>query len=145
MRLGRSFDEGDDGPGGWWILDEPELHLLSDEIVVPDLAGWCIERMKELPETPYFSLPPDWLCEILSPSTEANDRAEKMPVYALAGVCWIWLIDPVLKTLEIFRLDEKAWTMVKTHKGDSIVRAEPFDAIELEMGALWATPVKRAR
>jgi Uma2 family endonuclease len=140
-RIGRAFHEGDGGPGGWWILDEPELHLLDGaEVVVPDLAGWRAERMSTLPETAYFTLPPDWLCEILSPSTEADDRTDKMPVYAAAGVGHAWLLDPIVRTLEIFRLESGRWVLVTTFKGDAVVRAEPFDAIELDMGALWRGP-----
>src|SRR5262249_18885421 len=81
-RLNRLFDEGDGGPGGWWILDEPELHFPSGDIVVPDIAGWRVERMPALPETAYFEIVPDWICEVLSPSTAAEDRADKMPIYA---------------------------------------------------------------
>ena len=79
--LDRFFDEGDGGPGGFWILDQPELHLAAD-IVVPDLAGWRVERMPELPTAAFFELAPDWICEVLSPSTAAEDRADKMPIYA---------------------------------------------------------------
>jgi hypothetical protein len=85
--LGSAFDHDEDGPGGWWMLDEPELHLENaDDPIVPDLAGWRVERMPELPETAYFALPPDWICEVLSRGTAARDRADKMPIYAAAGV-----------------------------------------------------------
>jgi Uma2 family endonuclease len=134
------FGLGINGPGGWWIEDEPELHLGIDEdyeALVPDLAGWRKERMPELPETAYFSAVPDWICEILSPRTAAIDRAEKMPFYARAGVHHLWIIDAGVHTLEIFRLEGGAWTMVSTALGPKAVRAEPFAEIELELKHLW--------
>jgi Uma2 family endonuclease len=141
--IGGPFDHGQNGPGGWWILDEPELHLKVDDVLVPDLAGWRVERMPELPETPYFSIPPDWVCEVLSPSTEAVDRAEKMPIYAEAAVNFAWLVDPLNQTLEVHRREGATWLLVRTFKGEEPVRAEPFDAVEFALGSLWAKPVKR--
>ena len=136
--LGGPFDRGRGGPGGWIILDEPELHL-SDDIVVPDLAGWRRERMPRLPmEAAYFTLAPDWLCDVVSPSTQAFDRAEKMDVYAREGVTHAWLVDPLAKLLEAWRLERGKWLRIGTWTGDELVRAEPFEAIELELGALWA-------
>ena len=132
------FQRGRGGPGGWWILDEPELHLGSDpDIVVPDLAGWRRERMPELPTEPYFTLAPDWACEILSPSTAQLDRTRKLPLYGRKQVPNVWLVDPDAKTLEVFRLDGDTYRLVATHGGDVVVRAVPFDAIELELAALW--------
>jgi Uma2 family endonuclease len=131
------FRRGKGGPGGWILLDEPELHL-HDDVLVPDLTGWRRERMPELPDTPAFDLPPDWVCEVLSPSTTAFDRADKLPIYARDGVQHAWLVDPSAKTLEVLRLVGPSWLLVATWTGDRSVRAEPFDAIELELGALWA-------
>jgi Uma2 family endonuclease len=131
------FDQGRGGPGGWVLLDEPELHLHGD-VVVPDLGGWRRERMPELPDAAAFELAPDWICEVLSTSTAAIDRAKKMPVYARERVGSIWLIDPVVKTLEAYRLEGGRWTLLGTWEGDARVRAEPFDSIELELGRLWA-------
>jgi len=139
--LGPPFQFGSGGPGGWWILDEPELHLCDGEaIVVPDLAGWRAGTMPELPETAYFVQAPDWICEVLSPSTEAFDRAEKMPVYAQAGVGHAWLVDPVVRTLEVFRLHQGKWLLIETHRDNAVVRAEPFDAVELPLAVLWGKP-----
>lgn len=138
MKLGGPFDLGDDGPGGWIILDEPELHLHGD-ILVPDLAGWRRERMPTFPkEAAAFELAPDWICEVLSPSTAATDRADKMPIYARERVAHLWLVDPILKTLEVLRLGGAHYAIVATWADDAKVRAEPFDAIELELAALWA-------
>jgi len=136
MGVGGPFDRGIGGPGGWIILDEPELHL-GDEVLIPDMAGWRREHMPELPDVAAFELRPDWVCEVVSPSTEAHDRADKMPSYAAAGVSHVWLIDPIIATLEVFRLDG-AWRLVGTWKGDCKVRAEPFDAVELDLAALWS-------
>jgi Uma2 family endonuclease len=138
-RLGGPFDEGIDGPGGWVILDEPELHLGPEpDIVAPDLAGWHRDRLPELPDEPYLTLAPDWVCEVLSPSTEDVDRAEKMPVYARERVGHVWFVDPSLRTLEVFRLDGSSYRVITTYRGDASVRAEPFDAIELPLAVLWA-------
>jgi len=131
------FDLGNGGPGGWWIIDEPELHLDGD-IMVPDLAGWRRERMPELPETAWFDLAPDWACEILSPSTAQKDRVLKMPKYAHYGVAHLWLIDPLLQTLEAYELKNKQWSLVVTLKDQDCVRIAPFDAIEFSLGSLWA-------
>ena len=84
VRLGGPFDLGEGGPGGRVILDEPEVHL-GEHVLVPDLAGWRRERLPALPETAYFELAPDWVCEVLSPGTQAIDRADKMPIYADHG------------------------------------------------------------
>ncbi|MGZ3455258.1 MAG: Uma2 family endonuclease, partial [Polyangiales bacterium] len=130
----------DGGPGGWWILFEPELHFLSGDIVVPDIAGWRLERMPELPTTAYFTLSPDWICEVLSPSTAAEDRADKMPIYADAGVSHAWLIDPLVRTLEVMRLEQGRWFVRAAFRGDSVVRAEPFESIELSLADLWSPP-----
>lgn len=128
---------GDGGPGGWWILDEPELHL-GEEIVVPDLGGWQRERMPDLPEETFFRLPPDWVCEVLSPSTSRLDRTRKLPIYARAGVPYAWLIDPVAQTLEVYRLESGHWVVVATHGAEDRVTAPPFEATMLELGRLWA-------
>ena len=135
-RLGPPFDEGRGGPGGWQILDEPELHL-GKQVLVPDIGGWRIARLPRLPTTAYFAVPPDWVCEVLSPSTEVLDRAKKLRVYAEHGVRHAWLIDPVLRTIEVLRLDGGRWTLVATHEGQVTVAIEPFEAVALEVGALW--------
>lgn len=137
VELGGPFDKGKGGPGGWWILDEPEIHFYPGEPLVPDLAGWRRERMPALPETAYFETVPDWVCEVLSPSTAAVDRIEKMPIYASRGVAHAWLIDPLLETLEVFRMQSQGWFLAGTYRGAAVVRAEPFDAIELELASLW--------
>lgn len=137
MELGGPFDRAKGGPGGWILLDEPELHLHGN-VLVPDLAGWRRERMPELPDAAAFELAPDWVCEVLSPSTAAIDRAEKMPIYAHEGVSHTWLVDPVARTLEAFRFENARWTVLGTWRDDARVRVEPFEAFELELAGLWA-------
>ncbi|MEI8256998.1 MAG: Uma2 family endonuclease [Deltaproteobacteria bacterium] len=131
------FWRGRGGPGGWVILDEPELHLGAD-VLVPDLAGWRRERMPELPEVAAFTLAPDWVCEVLSPATARLDRVRKLPVFAREGVAHVWLVDPHAQTLEVFRLEQSRYVLVLTAAADEKVRAEPFDAIELGLDSLWS-------
>ena len=134
--LGAPFHFGRGGPGGWWILVEPELHLAEDTLV-PDLAGWRRERLATLPDAPAITLAPDWVCEILSPSTERLDRVRKLPAYARHGVVHAWLINPAARTLEVYRREGTSWVLVASHADDALVRAEPFDAIELDLLRLW--------
>lgn len=136
IKIGAPFHLGDGGPGGWWILDEPELHF-GEDVVVPDLAGWRRERMPVLPETAYFELAPDWVCEVISPSTARHDRAFKLPLYAREGVPHLWLADPLARTLEVLRLHEGAYKVLAVFSDEPAVRAEPFDSIELNLSAIW--------
>jgi Uma2 family endonuclease len=131
------YQRGRGGPGGWWILDEPELHL-GPHILVPDLVGWRRERLPTLPDEAYFSLAPDWVCEVLSPGTARIDRAVKMPVYAAQGVGWLWLVDPDIRTLEVYRLFEDHWRLEGAWKDDDPVRAAPFSEVTLQLNDLWA-------
>ena len=124
------------GPGGWLILFEPELHFGND-VLVPDLAGWRRSRLPEVPAEPYMTLAPDWICEVLSPSTEALDRNKKLRVYARERVAHAWLLDPTKRTFEVLALDGGKWDPIGTHEGLGKVRAAPFDAVEIELGTLW--------
>lgn len=123
-------------PGGWWILDEPELHF-EDDVLVPDLAGWCRDRLPVMPAAAFIPQAPDWLCEVISPSTGAVDRSRKMRIYAREGVGHLWLIDPTPRTLEVYRLEGGRWIVAANHGGDEVVRAEPFEAIEVTLGRWW--------
>ncbi|WP_286292435.1 Uma2 family endonuclease [Methylomarinovum tepidoasis] len=137
-RLGRHYDDGDGGPGGWWILVEPEVHFVRDtEVVVPDLAGWRRRRMPELPRDHRFEVVPDWLCEILSPATRSLDREVKMPCYARYGVSFLWLIDPEARTLEAFVSEPGEWRLSGRFEEDAEVKVAPFDAVPLPLGDLW--------
>ena len=130
------FDRGRGGPGGWWIIDEPELHL-GEDILVPDLAGWRRERMPEYPDAAYVTLPPDWVCEVLSPSTRRLDLQGKRPIYAREDVGHLWLIEPSDHTFEAFELREGRWVLTATAKDAEPVCVPPFDAVTFSLGDLW--------
>ncbi|MBI4952535.1 MAG: Uma2 family endonuclease [Myxococcales bacterium] len=132
------FQRGRGGPGGWVFLFEPELHLGAD-VLVPDLAGWRADRAPDL-AAPWTALAPDWLCEVLSDSTRTLDRVRKLPLYARAGVGHVWLLDPGARSLECYRRQEGGWLLVAAFGENDRVRAEPFEAIELELAGLWGTP-----
>ncbi len=136
IELGGPFDRGRGGPGGWWIVDEPELHL-GEEILVPDLAGWRRERMPALPDTAYFALAPDWTCEVLSASTRKLDLVRKRPIYAREGVPHLWLVDPVERILEAFELHEGRWVLIASVEDEEPVSIAPFEAITFSLGELW--------
>lgn len=137
MDLGGAFERGRGGPGGWIIFYEPELHVGSD-IVVPDLAGWTTERFPlAKSEETYFTTPPDWVCEVLSRSTARYDRTDKLTIYAREKIPFVWLVDPVIRTLEVLVLEGERWVMHGTFKDDEVVKAPPFEAVGLELGALW--------
>ena len=135
--LGPPFKRGRGGPGGWILLDEPELHL-GEDVLVPDLAGWRRERLPAVEDVAYFTLAPDWVCEVLSRSTEKIDRADKLPVYAAQGVGHVWLVNPRTRTLEVLRLHDGKWLTLAVHRDHQVVRAEPFDAIEFHLSSLWS-------
>ncbi len=134
--LGPPFKRGRGGPGGWMILDEPEVHL-GEHIVVPDLGGWRRERMPETPHAAFIELTPDWLCEVSSPGTRALDRGDKLEVYAEFGVRHIWLVEPLDRFVEVLRLDGVTYRIAQHASDDARVRLEPFDAIELDLSILW--------
>jgi Uma2 family endonuclease len=134
-KLGDSFDFGR-GPGGWLMFIEPELHFRND-VLVPDIAGWRRERLPSVPEDAFATLAPDWICEVLSPSTEHIDRGQKLPIYAREGVSHAWLVDPLRQSLEVLALESGTLAVVERHYGSDNVRAAPFAAIELELRALW--------
>ncbi|MDD5033900.1 MAG: Uma2 family endonuclease [Methylococcaceae bacterium] len=134
------FQKGRGGPGGWWIIDEPEVHFIRDvEVLVPDIAGWKRERMPALPSDHRFEVVPDWICEILSPSTQRKDRILKMKAYARHGVAYCWLVDPLAHTLESYALDEGGhWIVTGLYQEHEAVTAPPFDACTIGLGDLWA-------
>lgn len=139
--LGPPFRRGRGGPGGWILLDEPELHLVED-VLVPDIAGWRREHLPELPpDDAFLTVAPDFVCEVLSPSTQRKDRVLKLPIYCREAVRHAWLVDPVVQTLEIYRLDGDSYRLVGSFAGNKPVRGEPFDAIQLDLGALWGEPL----
>ncbi|OGR06137.1 MAG: hypothetical protein A2511_15220 [Deltaproteobacteria bacterium RIFOXYD12_FULL_50_9] len=127
---------GRGGPGGWIILDEPEI-AFGENILVPDLAGWKRDRFAKSKDHNWISVSPDWVCEILSPGTFRRDKIQKMPIYAQYGVPHFWLVDPMARTLETYRLESGKWTVMGVFADNDKVRAEPFQEIEIELGNLW--------
>ncbi|HEV7921259.1 MAG TPA: Uma2 family endonuclease [Thermoanaerobaculia bacterium] len=134
--LTNAFDFGNGGPGGWWILDEPELHLGAN-VMVPDIAGWRREHMPAMPDDHRFRITPDWVCEILSPSTTQFDLRRKLPIYADHGVPYTWVIDPLSRTLQVFTLESEHWLLAGVYGGEDKIRAVPFDAIEIDLTSIW--------
>lgn len=130
------YDRGSGGPGGWWILHEPELHL-GRNVLVPELAGWRRQRMPRLPEEAFHTLSPDWICEVISPSSERLDRVKKKRIYARTGVDHYWLVNPVAQTLEVLQRVGEIWQEILVVSGDEIVRADPFSVIEIRLAAWW--------
>lgn len=139
MEIGPPFQRGRGGPGGWIFMVEPELHL-GPHVVVPDLAGWRVERLPHHPTTPYVETRPDWVCELLSPSTENIDRGAKQRIYGTYGVEFMWLVDPVARRLEAYSLRDGHWLLHDTYVGDVAVDAPPFAAVPFQLTALWPLP-----
>ncbi|MCE7028008.1 Uma2 family endonuclease [Jiella avicenniae] len=136
MEVGDAFGRGRSGPGGWIIVSEPELHL-GRNVVVPDIAGWRKERLPSLPSTAFFEVAPDWVCEVLSPSTERYDRNAKRRIYADAGVGRMWFLDPRAELLETVQLSDGRWVVGPTFDNETEVCAAPFDAIAFPLTILW--------
>jgi Uma2 family endonuclease len=130
------YQKAQDGPGGWIFLFETEVKLGGD-LLVPDIAGWRRERLPGYPEKNYVTVAPDWVCEVLSGSTERRDRTAKRRIYAESGVPHLWLIDPRQQLLEVFELRGGQWLLIGTWRSDDIVRAPPFDAISFSLADLW--------
>jgi len=130
-------------PDGWIILYEPELHLGAPgdvDILVPDLAGWRRTRLPTPPDAPFITLAPDWVCEVLSPSTELRDRTAKLVIYAREGVGHLWLVSVRTRHVEVYRRDEAGlWTLLMTAQGHATVRLPPFEEVEIGLGRLWPT------
>ncbi|CCE24032.1 conserved protein of unknown function [Methylotuvimicrobium alcaliphilum 20Z] len=110
---------------------------MGPNILVPNLAGWRKERMPRFPDEAYFSLAPDWVCEVISPGTARTDRVVKMPIYAAESVQWLWLVDPDLRILEVYRLLDGHWLLERTWQNDDIVNAPPFDVTSMNLGGFW--------
>jgi len=134
----RRYSHGRDGPGGWWIVVEPEIHFARrTEVLVPDLAGWRRGRVPEIPDDAHIEVVPDWVCEILSPSTRSKDREIKMPLYARYGVAHVWLIDPAAETLEAYELRDAQWAQLGVYGADDTPAAAPFEVAAFRVGDLW--------
>ncbi len=137
IELGPPFRRGRGGPGGWLLLDEPELHLGPEpQILVPDLAGWRRERMPMVRREPFFTLVPDWVCEVLSPGTQRIDRGRKADLYAREGVKHLWLADVDARQIEAFELVGTRWQRIGAFT-DEVARIPPFDAVPLDIPSLF--------
>ncbi len=130
------FQHGNGGPGGWWLMYEPEIHL-NDDVLVPDLAGWRRDRLSKIGDKAHMTQAPQWVCEILSPSTEKIDRNQKLRIYAREGVCHVWLVHPIKRTLEVLRLADGRFVGLTTLKDDAVAQAEPFDAVPFPLTRIW--------
>lgn len=137
MIIGSAYQLGQNGPGDWLIIDEPELHLPTGDVLVPDLAGWRQSRMTDVPDDHKFTVTPDWICEALSGSTERIVRVKKMPAYARSGIRHAWIVEVDQQFVEIKRLVNGAWTDIGVFAGDDVVRAEPFELVEISLARLW--------
>ena len=136
IAIGAPFQFGRGGPGGWVFIPEHELHL-GPEIIVPDISGWTVQRYPANETTSYSIVPPDWLCEVLSPSTKRLDRFQKLPIYAEHGVKHCWFVDPIEKTLEVFILADGAYKIGPTFTDSAAVIAPPFEAHTFDLSLLW--------
>jgi len=130
------YEDGRAGPGGWWLLPETEVHLGAD-VIVPDLAGWRRARMPHFPDTAAILLAPDWACEVLSPKTSRMDRIIKRAIYEKNDVPYLWFVDPMVRSLEVLRLTDQGWLIEGTYSDADVVRARPFEAIDLPLCRHW--------
>lgn len=137
--LGGPFDDDDGfgGPGGWWIFVEVDVQLERHQVVRPDVAGWRRSRLPQPDEIRPIDVTPDWVCEVLSPSTEARDRGVKRDLYARHGVAHYWIVDPDARILEAFELSAERWTLLGTYGDGASVRLAPFEDVELDVGRLF--------
>lgn len=134
--LMQKFQRGVDGPGGWWFLIEPELHLGRD-IFVPDIAGWRRQRMPFIPNIVGFKIAPDWICETVSPTTAKLDRYRKLPRYAKYEIGHAWIVDPLSSGVEVYRREDEHWALISSHDGSTPIRAEPFHESPINLGDIW--------
>jgi Uma2 family endonuclease len=132
------FDHGRNGPGGWWIIAEPGIELPNNtKEISPDVAGWRRERMPELPVDEPIRVVPDWVCEILSPTTRRHDLLVKLPYYARIGVAYHWLVDLEARVLIAHRLESADWRIIGTYSNETEARIAPFDAVPLDVADWW--------
>jgi Uma2 family endonuclease len=138
--LDAPFDRGRGGPGGWWILPEPGIELPDTPEISPDLAGWKREHLLVLPDDTPITVVPDWVCEILSPTTRRHDLLIKKPYYAKVGVGHHWLVDLEARTVTSYRLDRerKLWVELGVFGDEREARIEPFADVALDVASWWA-------
>lgn len=134
--LGPPFRQGRGGPGGWLSMVEPELHL-GPQVVVPNLAGWRHPGIPSKPEAAFIGIPPDWVCQILSPSTMRLDRDPERRIYAEAGIGHLWLLDPGEGFLEGFGFADGRWVVLATIQHGETMALPPFDAVPFPLDDLF--------
>lgn len=132
-----AFQRGRSGPGGWWLIQDVDVWFAPHDVVRPDIAGWRRENVPDLPARPVRARP-DWICEALSPGNAKYDLGAKRTLYANSGVPWFWIADPVHRTIQVLRLEGASYVVHQTAGDEGLARLEPFDAIELELDALFA-------
>lgn len=137
------YDFGRGGPGGWWILAEPGIELPGSPEFSPDVVGWRRERLPELPQDEPIRVAPDWICEVLSPTTRGYDLIKKRPFYARIGVSWLWYVDVEARSISVSQLREGAWVEVAIHGEDERVRLQPFPEVEHELALWWLSRAGR--
>jgi Uma2 family endonuclease len=135
--IGDPFDDGRGGPGGWWIITEPGIELPNTPEISPDVAGWRRDRLPKLPRKEPIRVVPDWVCEILSPTTRRHDMLHKLPYYARIGVPSMWLVDLEARVLTVQRLESGRWVTIGAYSDETEVRIEPFDAVSLDVARWW--------
>lgn len=139
-RLSSFFDDGPEGPGGWWLVIEPDVELGPNDIVAPDVVGWRREHLPELPDDGPIRVVPDWVCEVISPSHPQRDRVVKAKLYLNSGVPFYWLLDPESGILEAFAARDAAWVRLGAWSDRDTARIAPFEAVELDIGRLFPRP-----
>ncbi len=137
-RIGDAFDHGSSGPGGWWVLPEPGIELPNTPEIAPDVAGWRRERLPTLPADAAISVVPDWVCEILSPTTRRHNLLIKKPYYAKVGVAHHWIVDLEARTVTAYRLESGRWLEIAVYGDEREAHIEPFDAIVLDIASWWS-------
>lgn len=137
--LGRPLhdDDGRGGPGGWWIFVEVDVALGPHDIVRPDISGWRRERLVRPGKVRPIDVVPDWVCEVVSPSSAARDRVTKRNLYARCGIPFYWLIDPEARVLEALALRDGVWVETGVFDESATARIAPFEVVELEVGRLF--------
>ena len=139
MLLGWPFDLGRGGPGGWWIIDAPQVLFYRNKMI-PDLAGWRKERLPEVPDVSLIEVVPDWVCEVISPGSRKADRQVKPPIYWQSGVKFMWLIEPEAQRVEVFSAGERNWVLEGFFQAGDLAKMPPFEAVEVSLLDLWGQP-----
>lgn len=140
----RDFRGHGSSPGGWWLGTEVEIELDTHDVYLPDVAGWRIERLPDPPSGRPVRVAPDWVCEVLSPSTAGRDLGHKLRSYHLAHVGHYWVVEPLIQTLTVYRWQEAGYLLAMAASAGEVVRAEPFDAIELDVGDIFGRPAQES-